>query len=146
MRGGKVNPEELRRRIEQARAGADGDDDADEPIVEAAEATGSGDDDAPNRVTFTLQRDLQKRLDRYLTDRIPFMSRTQLQRLIDEGGVTVNARKPKASTTLRLGDVVEVFVPPPPPKEIQPEAIPLDVLYEDEHIIVLNKRTDIIVH
>ncbi len=145
LRGGKVNPDELRRRIELARSSA-GEDDADEPIVEAAEATGSGDDDAPNRVTFTLQRDLKKRLDRYLTDRIPFMSRTQLQRLIEEGGVTVNARKPKASTTLRLGDVVEVFVPPPPSKEIQPEQIPLDVLYEDEHLIVLNKQTDIIVH
>src|SRR5207237_544946 len=75
-----------------------------------------------------------------------FMSRTQLARLIDEGGVTVNARRPKASTKLRAGDRVEVYVPPPPPTDIQPENIPIDVLYEDEHLIVLNKRPDIIVH
>lgn len=110
------------------------------------QAPATADDDAPNRVVFVLQRDLQKRLDKYLTDRIPFMSRTQLQRLIDEGGVTVNQRTPKGSTKLRSGDRVEVFVPPPPPTEVVPEDIPLDVLYEDRHIIVLNKRPDIIVH
>lgn len=112
-----------------------------------AGSTGSeADDDAPNRVVFVLQRDLQSRLDKYLVSRISFMSRSQLQRLIDEGGVTVNGRKPKASTTLRVNDRVEVFVPPPPATDIQPEKIPLDVLFEDEHIIVLNKQPDIIVH
>lgn len=106
----------------------------------------TGEDDGLRRAAFTLARDLRKRLDRYLTDRIPFMSRNQLQRLISEGGVTVNARAAKASTTLRKGDVVEVVIPPPPAKEIQPEEIPLDVLHEDEQIIVLNKQADIIVH
>ncbi|MEO1130929.1 MAG: hypothetical protein AAFX05_14645, partial [Planctomycetota bacterium] len=58
-------------------------------------ATGAAnDDDGLVRVSFKLSRDLNKRLDRYLTDRIPFMSRTQLQRLIDVGGVTVNERTP----------------------------------------------------
>ncbi len=105
-----------------------------------------GEDDAPTRVRFVLQRDLQKRLDRYLTDRIPFMSRNQLQRLIDAEAVTVNARIAKASTVVRAGDVVEALLPPPPPSEIQPEDIPLDVLFEDDDIIVLNKQADIIVH
>lgn len=127
--GGKVDPGALRRLAE-----------------EMERSPASEEDDAPNRVVFRLSRDLKKRLDRYLTDRIPFMSRTQLQRLIAEGGVTVNGRAPKASTALRSGDVVEVFVPPPPPSEIVPERIPLDVLYEDGHIIVLNKQADIIVH
>lgn len=117
-------------------------------ILRAAEMEEqAGEDDAElRRVTFTLQRDLEKRLDKYLTDRITFMSRTQLQRLIDDGGVLVNGRVPKASTVLRAGDTVEIVVPPPPSKEIVPEDIPLDVLYEDEHIIVLNKQPDIIVH
>lgn len=131
--GGKVDPEALRRAI------ADSPDD----ITQAADETN---DDAPNRVVFRLSRDLNKRLDKYLTDRIPFMSRTQLQRLIDEGGVTVNTRAPRPATKLRLNDVVEVFVPPPPATDIQPEPIPLDVLYEDDHLVVLNKQTDIIVH
>ncbi|MDA1025168.1 MAG: RluA family pseudouridine synthase [Planctomycetota bacterium] len=104
------------------------------------------DDDAPVSVRFELSRDLKKRLDRYLVDRIPFMSRTALQRLIDEESVTVNGRRPKASTRLRLGDVVEAVLPPPPSNHIPPEPIHLDVLYEDADLIIINKHADIIVH
>ncbi|MCC6678479.1 MAG: RluA family pseudouridine synthase [Phycisphaerales bacterium] len=119
-----------------------------EALRKLAETTGEEtDDDAElRRVTFTLQRDLQKRLDRYLADRIGFMSRNQLQKVIAEGGVLVNDRIPKSSTVLRKGDVVEVVVPPPPARNIQPEDIPLDVMYEDDFLIVLNKSPDIIVH
>lgn len=113
-------------------------------VREAAEA--DLDDDGLRRVSFTLTRDLNKRLDKYLQDRIAFMSRTQLQRLIEGGGVEVNGRAPKASTKLRIGDVVDVVVPPPPSKEIVGEDIPIDVLYEDAQILVLNKSPDIIVH
>jgi 23S rRNA pseudouridine1911/1915/1917 synthase len=97
-------------------------------------------------VRFELSRDLNKRLDRYLVDRIAFMSRNQLQRLIEAGAVQVNRRDAKASTKLRKGDVVDVVVPPPPGTEIQGEDIPIEVLYEDESILVLNKQPDIIVH
>lgn len=134
--GGMVSADAVRAAAELEQLGAD--PDATEP--------GPGEDDGLRRVRFKLTRDLQKRLDKYLTDRIPFMSRTQLQRLIDNEGVQVNGRTPKASTVLRIGDVVDVVVPPPPPKEIQPENIPLSVLYEDEDLIVLNKSPDIIVH
>lgn len=120
--GGKVDPDAIRR------------------------AALDDDDEALRRVAFVLKRDLRARLDKYLTSRITFMSRSQLQRLIEQGGVCVNEKPAKASTRLRLGDRVEVVVPPPPSTEIQPEQIPLDVLYEDEHLIVLNKRADIIVH
>ncbi|MHC4108522.1 MAG: S4 domain-containing protein, partial [Planctomycetota bacterium] len=106
----------------------------------------SSDDDAPVAVRFELGRDLQKRLDRYLVDRIPFLSRTSLQRLIKEQAVTVNGRPPKASTKLRKGDVVCAVLPPPPSTEITPQAIPLDVIYEDDDLIVINKHDDIIVH
>ena len=105
-----------------------------------------GDDDRQVTVTFRLLRDLDKRLDRYLVDRIPFLSRTALQRLIDEGAVTVNDRRPKASTKLGRGDVVVAVIPPPPSNEIPAEEIPLDVLYEDDELIVIDKRDDIIVH
>ncbi|MFM9956535.1 MAG: RluA family pseudouridine synthase, partial [Phycisphaerales bacterium] len=110
------------------------------------DSTSEDDESGLPRVTFKLQRDLDKRLDKYLTDRITFMSRSQLQRLIDDGGVTVNGRKPKAATKLRIGDEVTVVVPPPPVTEIQPENIPIEVLFEDEHLIVINKSPDIIVH
>jgi 23S rRNA pseudouridine1911/1915/1917 synthase len=97
-------------------------------------------------VRFELARDLEKRLDRYLVDRIPFLSRTSLQRLIREEAVTVNGRIPRASTTLRKGDVVIAVLPPPPSTAITPQDLPLDIVYEDEHLIVINKPDDIIVH
>ena len=142
--GGKVAPEAIRRALDEARERAASQQSAN---VEGDAEEVPGEDDAElRRVVFELRRDLDKRLDRYLTDRITFLSRTQLQRLIDEGGVLVNGRLPRASTRLHAGDVVEVVVPPPPASNIQPEDIPLDVLFEDEHIIVLNKQPDIIVH
>lgn len=128
--GGKVDAEALRRAVEAA----------------GAESEGGEDESELRRVRFEIKSLLNKRLDKYLTDRITFMSRNQLQKLIDEGGVTVNGREPKSSTVIKRGDVVEVVVPTPPPKNIQPEDIPLDVIFEDEHIIVLNKQPDIIVH
>lgn len=131
--GGKVDPEAIHRAIEEARDRA------------RASSGESAEEELP-RVVFTLKRDLQTRLDKYLTSRITFMSRTQLQRLIESGGVQVNERKAKPSTKLVLGDRVEVVVPPPPDKTIRAEEIPLDVLFEDRHLIVLNKRPDIIVH
>jgi len=126
--GGKVSEEALRAALEQAAE------------------SGNEDDEGLRTVRFELNRDLQKRLDKYLTDRIGFLSRTQLQKLIDDGDVTVNSRVPKPSTLLRAGDVVEVVIPAPPPKNVQPEDIPLDVMYEDDAIIVINKQPDIIVH
>jgi 23S rRNA pseudouridine1911/1915/1917 synthase len=105
-----------------------------------------GDDETPVTVVFKLTRDLNKRLDRYLTDRIPYMSRTSLQRLIREEGVRVNGRLAKASTNLRRGDEIVVVLPPPRSRELPAEDIPLDLLYEDEHLVVINKADDIIVH
>lgn len=104
------------------------------------------DPDAQPRVRFTLHRTLEKRLDRYLVDRVPFLSRTAIQRLIDEDAVTVNGRRPKAATKLRKGDVIETTLPPPPSNAIPPEDIPIDVLHEDDDLIVINKQPDIIVH
>ncbi|MCA9279722.1 MAG: RluA family pseudouridine synthase [Phycisphaeraceae bacterium] len=126
--GGKIDEAALRQRIATS--------DSDE-----------GDDAELRRVRFELQRDLkEQRLDRYLTTRIDFLSRSKLQKLIEDGGVLVNTQACKPSTKLRAGDVVEVVVPPPPDRGTTPEDIPLDVLYEDEHLIVLNKQADIIVH
>lgn len=141
--GGKLDRDALFRQTaanaEPSQPAPDADDIREDPATQS-------DDDAPNRVVFSLLKDLNKRLDKYLTDRIPFMSRNQLQRLIDDGGVQVNSRRPKASTLLRKGDIVEVFVPAPPSSEVPPQDIPLNVLYEDDYLIVLNKQPDIIVH
>lgn len=111
-----------------------------------ASARERGDDEFVAKVRFTLARDLKDRLDKYLTSRIKFMSRSKLQELIDQGGATVNGGDAKSSTKLRIGDTIELVLPAPPSGEIEPDDIPLDVLYEDEHILVLNKQADIIVH
>ena len=105
-----------------------------------------GDDDFVMRVPFEMARDVKGRLDKYLTSRITFMSRNQLQALIDEGGAMVNDKIAKASTKLRLGDKVVVTIPPPPSGDIEGDDISLDVLFEDEYILVINKQPNIIVH
>ncbi len=69
-----------------------------------------------------------------------------LQRLIKDGAITVNALPTKASYEPGEGDVVEVLVPPPLPTNITPEDIPLDVIYEDQHMLAINKPTGIICH
>ncbi len=124
--GGKVDGQAIRRAYDEARE--------------------QGDDEFLARVKFTLVRDIKDRLDRYLTTRIRFMSRNKLQELIDQSGATVNGRLAKASTKLRVGDRIELVLPPPPSGELEPDDIALDVLFEDEHILVINKRADIIVH
>ena len=102
--------------------------------------------DGPITVVFTLSRDLDKRLDRYLVDRIPWLSRTKLQELIVAEAVTLNGRVPKSSTHVRRDDVVEVMLPPPPSQTLPAEEIPLDIIHEDDDLIVINKQDDIIVH
>ena len=103
-------------------------------------------DGEPVVVHFKLRRDLDKRLDRYLTDRIPFLSRTGLQHLIRDGAVLVNDRTPKPSTKLRQGDRLAVFLPAPPSSDIPAEQHDFEVLHEDESIIVLNKPAGLLVH
>jgi 23S rRNA pseudouridine1911/1915/1917 synthase len=110
------------------------------------EENATKDDESPVTVEFELLKDLEKRLDRYMVDRVPFLSRTQIQRLIDEEAITVNGRVPKSSTKLRKGDRIVATLPPPPSGAISPEDIPLDVIYEDDAIIVVNKPAGLIVH
>jgi 23S rRNA pseudouridine1911/1915/1917 synthase len=127
MPGGKVDPDAVRSAYEQARQ--------------------EGDDEFLVRVRFEISRSsLSTRLDKYLTTRVTFMSRNQLQNLLVDGGATVNGKVAKPSTKLKDGDTIELVIPSPPSGEIEPDPIPLDVLYEDEHILVLNKQPDIIVH
>lgn len=115
-------------------------------LFELYEEQRESDDETPVTAVFELTRNLDRRLDRFLTDRVPFLSRTALQRLIKEEAVTVNGRVPKASTRLHRGDRVVALLPPPPSSEIKAEQIPLDILFEDDHLVVVNKQPDLIVH
>jgi 23S rRNA pseudouridine1911/1915/1917 synthase len=88
----------------------------------------------------------ERRIDKYLHGRFRNLSRRFIQDAIKSGQVKVNGRPVKCSFKLTHGDTIEFVVPEPPSKEIEPEDIPLDVLYEDDDLIVLNKSADMIVH
>ena len=88
-----------------------------------------------------------QRLDKWLAERLPDHSRTEIQRWIREGLVRVNGRASKPGYKLEPGDVVEVDVPAPVPyEEIKPEPIPLNILYEDDDLLVIDKPAGMVVH
>jgi len=88
----------------------------------------------------------ERRLDKYLHGRFSNLSRSFIQNAIKQGAVKVNGKIAKQSQKLSPGDIVEFAPPEPPSKDILPEDIPLDIIYEDQELIVLNKQPDIIVH
>lgn len=87
-----------------------------------------------------------ERLDRALTAAYPELSRVQWQRLIQSGQVTLNGRPLKASMRLAGGEAIEAFLPEVVDSSLDAEAIPLDIRYEDEDIIVVNKPAGMVVH
>lgn len=86
------------------------------------------------------------RLDQYLVLQFPDYSRSIFQRAIEAGAVTVNGKPSKAGAKLRLGDRVIIQLPEPERPAPTPEDIPLDVLYEDEYLAVINKPYNMVVH
>ena len=86
------------------------------------------------------------RLDRLVTAHHPDLSRTRVQELIDSGLVLVNGRSAKVSHRVRGGESVVVQLQPRPPVRAEAESIPLDVLYEDDDVIVINKPAGMTVH
>ncbi|MBI1883390.1 MAG: RluA family pseudouridine synthase [Chlamydiae bacterium] len=90
--------------------------------------------------------DFDKRLDLYLVEKFPKMSRTQIQSLIKEGHVLIDGKLRKAHFLVKPGQGVEVCIPVPKKIELLPEDIPLEVLYEDEDILVINKQPGLVVH
>lgn len=86
------------------------------------------------------------RIDKWLHNRLPRLSRTMLQRLIRDGAITVNGLPTKPSYEPEMDDVIDVLLPAPEPTDIIPEDIPLDILYEDDYLLALNKQTGIVCH
>lgn len=86
------------------------------------------------------------RLDVYLAGQMPDLSRSLIQKLISKAYVTVDSVTAKAGHKVQPGETVSVTVPPPEPTDISPEEIPLDVVYEDNHILVINKPKGLTVH
>ena len=102
----------------------------------------------PSRLTFTAEAEhVGERLDRFLTSQIPDHSRSQIQRLIEDGRVTHSRyAKVKANNDIREGDVIGVDLPEPEPSSAQPEDIPLEILFSDADLVVINKPAGMVVH
>ena len=87
-----------------------------------------------------------ERLDKFLARMAPELTRSHIQKLIERGDVLVDGKRQKAGYKARGGETVRLTLPAPEPTEILPEDLPLDILYEDEDIIVVNKARGMVVH
>ncbi len=119
-----------------------------EEIIQPDEIT-IADPDNPGvkRIELTVRQHVAgKRIDSYLAGRFADYSRTFIQRLIANGQITVSGAIVKGSYKMRVGDVVQILLPELEEETIAPEDIPLDVLYEDEWLLVINKSAHIVVH
>jgi 23S rRNA pseudouridine1911/1915/1917 synthase len=104
----------------------------------------AGDGDALN---FQIdEADAGARLDAYLAARIEGWSRARLQRLIEDSEVLVNGAAVKSSYRVQPGDQIDVELPPPTPTSFTPENIPLQIVYEDDDLVVVNKAAGMVVH
>jgi len=116
--------------------------------LDAVEVTVDAEEEGLSHRRISIRRALpNRRLDKYLASRIgKEISRTALQGYIKEGMVTVNGRTVKPSYTIRTDDVIDMSLPTSKPKEIPPEPIPLEIVYEDDDLMAVNKQADLIVH
>lgn len=96
--------------------------------------------------SYNSEKQNKERLDSYLAERLTDMSRSRIQSLIKSGDVTVNGNKTKAGYILASGDTIDVNIPEPEAIDICAEDIPLDIVYEDEDVIIINKPKDMVVH
>jgi 23S rRNA pseudouridine1911/1915/1917 synthase len=92
------------------------------------------------------ENDAKLRLDQFLAKRLPQYSRSRLQQLIRTGFVRLNEQPTRPRQILRSGDKIDLREPPPEKIDVQPEAIPLEILFEDDDVIVLDKPAGITVH
>ncbi len=88
-----------------------------------------------------------ERIDRYLSEQLPDLSRSRIQQLIEQENVQVNGKVcTSKKTTVQSGDHISLTIPEAKPLDLQPEAIPLDILYEDDSLIIINKPAGLVVH
>lgn len=96
-------------------------------------------------LTFRAEKD-GERIDRYLSGHLEDLSRSYIQKLIKDGNISVDGRAVKANYKMSAGDEIRVLIPEPEVPDILPENIPLDILYEDDDILVVNKPKGMVVH
>ena len=87
-----------------------------------------------------------ERIDKFLSDMLSSYSRSYVQKLISDSLVLVDNKNIKSNYKLRAGDAITIYIPVPRELEVTPENIPLDIIYEDDDIIVINKPKGMVVH
>jgi 23S rRNA pseudouridine1911/1915/1917 synthase len=98
-------------------------------------------------LTFSVENGPSQRLDKFLVDRLPELSRSRIQALIKDGFVTVDGDFPrKAGQMLETRAIIRVDIPDTKPSDLQPEAIPLEIVFENEDLLVVNKPAGMVVH
>jgi len=97
------------------------------------------------RHTLTAQPGETARLDRFVSDRLE-LSRTRVQRLLADGRITLHGRRPRKSEVVQPGDVIEVEVPTVQAVDIVAEDLPIEIVHEDDHLLVINKAAGMVVH
>jgi len=98
-----------------------------------------------HRLTVPADR-AGERLDRYIADAVPGISRARGQRLIEDGSVLLSGEVARPSTRIKGGEPIVVVVPPPVPLDMAPEDLPIRVLHEDAHLLVVEKPAGMVVH
>ena len=100
-----------------------------------------------NKYNFIVDADdADIRIDKYLSEACKDLSRSYIQKIISDGGVLLNGEVPKAKTIVSEDDTIEICVPESVIPEILPENIPLDIIYEDSDVVVVNKPKGMVVH
>ncbi len=100
---------------------------------------------SPERIRIDVDTDLEDRIDAVLSTRTR-LSRSRIAALIKSGAVEVNGERVRKSYRPRAGDTIDVAIPPSPAVELLPEDIPIDIVYEDEHLVVVDKPAGLVVH
>ena len=100
----------------------------------------------PTRVIHLQADQFSPRLDRYLVKEFPDLSRSQLRKLIDRGHILVSSQPVKPSAAIQPGDVITIHLPTSDAVMLQPESIPLEIVFEDDDLIVINKPAGMVVH
>jgi 23S rRNA pseudouridine1911/1915/1917 synthase len=99
-----------------------------------------------DRVHSFIADERDVRLDKYICQKLAELSRTRVQKFIAEGYITVNDQVAKPGLRLNIGDRLRVIIPPTPPSRLVPEAMPLNILYEDDDLLVVDKPAGLTVH
>lgn len=106
-----------------------------------------GDQDFSEEEVFVIEPVAAgERIDRFLTEQMADLSRSQIQNMIENGLVLVVGKQVKPNYKLRAGDKISLTLPEPESTEVEPEDIPLDIVYEDSDVIVVNKPRGLVVH